>query len=123
MWATMIRKSQFQKLAKSLIGPGGTFSDFLQDCVLSKAGAFNYETQEAVRQTKIIKMVETSLVESAKEGFEKQTYDIELIGLYSDITFQPSVDDTTFTFNNVNYKFKAIVIDPAKATITLRGVL
>lgn len=119
----MLRKSQFVKLAKSLIGPKGTFVDFLSDCVISKKGAFVYATQSTPVTTQTLRMVETKLLESAKEGIEKQTNDIEVIGIYEDLTMTPSVDDTTFTFNGINYKFKNIEIDPAKATITLRGVL
>lgn len=119
----MIRKSQFVKLAKSLIGPTGAFADFLSDCIISKKGAFNYSTQSALVSNQTLRMIETEKLESAKEGFEKQSNDIELIGIYQDLTLTPSVDDTTFTFEGVNYKFKSIEIDPAKATITLRGVL
>lgn len=119
----MIRKSQFVKLAKSLIGPNGTFADFLSDCVISKKGAFVYESQSSLVSNQTLRMIETKKIESAKEGFEKESNDIELIGIYQDLTLIPSVDDTTFTFEGVNYKFKNIEIDPAKATITLRGVL
>ena len=119
----MIRKSQIVKIAKSLIGPKGTFADFLSDCIISKKGAFVYATQSASVSSQTLKMIDTEKLESAKEGLEKQSNDIEVIGIYQDLTLTPSVDDTTFTFEGINYKFKSIEIDPAKATITLRGVL
>lgn len=116
----MITKSKMKQIAKDLIGPTGVFSDFLSDCVLTKKTGFNYNAQTNTNTKQTLRMVNAKLVkEGSKEN--KETEVIELIGLYEDLTLSPNPDDTTFSYDGMLYKFLSIDIDPAKATITLRG--
>lgn len=116
-----VRKSDFQKLAKLLIGKGGVFEDMLKPCVLKKILSVSYETQSENKSTQNLMMVDTSTIESNLQLNMIKGVDIQIIGLYQELDFEPNTNDTKFSFDGITYNFVTISVDPAKATITIAG--
>lgn len=117
----IVRKSTFQKAAKMLIGKGGIFSDLLQTCVITKTLSIDYDTSKPIVKTQYLQMVKVGDLENNIDLRMIKNSDIEIIGLFQDLNFDVSVNDTTFSFDGIVYSFLSKEVDPAKATITLIG--
>lgn len=116
-----LNPDKFKKIAESLIGSSGKFSEFRKPCQFTTSGAFNYDTQSASLITTAVQMVETASMEKPVESKSLANNEIELIGLYSEFSQIPSVANTRFTFTGKAYTLLSVDIDPAQATVTVVG--
>lgn len=112
---------RFKDLAIKLIGPSGEFASFRKPCVITTAGAFNRQTQSATQTVQTVQMVETSQMAKPFDNKAVPVFDIELIGVYSEFSKVPAIENTRFTFGGRSFTLLKVDVDPAQATITMGG--
>jgi hypothetical protein len=112
---------EFIDLASELIGASGEFAAFRKPCVFTKSGTFNFEAQTATKSTLTVQMIEAGILEGQVQSKPLAQNEIELVGLYSDFSFIPSVGNSKFSYSGKTYNLNNVEIDPAQATITVMG--
>lgn len=113
--------SDFQSVALELIGSSGEFAPFRKPCVITTAGAFDYQTQAAALTAQTVQMVETSQMAAPLDNKAVSAFDIELVGVYSEFSKVPAIENTRFTFGGKSFTLLKVDVDPAQATITIGG--
>lgn len=113
--------SDFQSVALELIGSSGEFAPFRKPCVITTAGAFDYQTQAAAQTVQTVQMVELSKMANQFDNKAVPAFDIELVGVYSEFSKVPTIENTRFTFGGRSFALVSVEVDPAQATVTIGG--
>lgn len=113
--------SDFQDVAAELIGPSGEFAPFRKPCAITVSGAFDRSTQSAIQSVQTVQMIDVSRISSQFENKAVPACDIELVGLYSEFSTIPKIENTRFSFAGKSFALVDVEVDPAQATVTLRG--
>lgn len=115
--------SEFVELAEELIGVNGEFSSFRKPCTITTAGAFDRQTQSATQTVQAVQMVDTGQIAKPFDNKAVAVFDIELVGLYSEFSKVPAIENTRLSFGGKHYTVVSVEVDPAQATITIGGNL
>lgn len=113
-----ILKSNFIDLANNLIG--NIFSDFAKTATVIQSTGFNYATQALTTRSETLPMIRIDYKDSQFNGQDIKLGDYVLIGEYAKLTWMPSVDNSTVSFDGVSLNIISIETDPANAVIKLQ---
>lgn len=114
-------QAYFVKIAQDLIGVNGSFSSFRKPCVITTSGQFNRQTQSSAQTVQTVQMVETAQIGKPFDNKAVPAFDIELVGLYSEFSKVPAIENTRFSYGGRSFSLVSVEVDPAQATITIGG--